>query len=180
MTPSVTETLTSGLARCDEESWRDFHRLYFAKLHAWVAARGVAGSDAAEAVQGVYLRVLRHAKVFRRERDFEAWLGCLARCEALDCLRRVRRRSWLGERFQQWQESRRDVSGGGDGGLDEALGALSGAERALLVRHYVEGWSQEELACEQGVSVKAVESKLARVRKRLRQSMTSPGFIHPS
>jgi DNA-directed RNA polymerase specialized sigma24 family protein len=44
-------------------------------------------------------------------------------------------------------------------------------DRQLLARHYVEGWSQEELAAEQQTSVKAVESKLARLRRRLRKQL---------
>ncbi len=167
-------TLTRGLVRCDETAWREFHGRFFALLRAQAMARGVPESDAAEVVQRVYLRVLRHAKVFHGESDLVAWLSCLTRCESIDLSRRTKRRSWLGERFQQWQELR----GGGrerDGSdLESAMLTLDEGDRRLLVRHYFEGWSQEELATEHATTVKAVESKLARLRRKLRRDLENP------
>ena len=46
-------------------------------------------------------------------------------------------------------------------------------ERLLLERHYVEGWSQTELAGEAGISRKAMESKLARLRLKARRLLQS-------
>ena len=166
--------LTRGLVRCDDVAWRDFHARFYARLKAQVQARGVAECESAEVVQRVYLRVLRHVKVFQRHEDFDAWLSCLTRCEVIDSSRRERRRSWLGERYQQWQELRRS-SGARDGAdLEEALAQLEEIDRSMLVKHYVEGWSQEDLAREQAITVKAVESKLARLRKRVRGLMENP------
>ncbi len=59
---------------------------------------------------------------------------------------------------------RRDTAGTG-----ALLEGMPVAERRLLERHYSEGWSQAELAAEAGVSVKAMESRLARLRIRARQ-----------
>jgi RNA polymerase sigma factor (sigma-70 family) len=52
--------------------------------------------------------------------------------------------------------------------------SLPNHERSMIRRHYMEGWSQQKLAEEQCISVKAVESKLARLRKRLRQILVNP------
>lgn len=170
-----TASLTKGLTRCDEAAWRSFHARYFRLLESMALGRGVPACEAAEIVQRVYLRVLRHAKVFEKESDFQAWLACLTRCEAIDATRRVRRRTWLGERFQQWQEQGRDESASpGDARLDEAMQTLSDEDRRLLTRHYVEGWTQDELAAAQASSAKAIESKLARLRRRLRGLMENP------
>ena len=170
-----TASLTKGLTRCDEAAWRSFHAHYFRLLESMAIARGVPACEAAEIVQRVYLRVLRHAKVIERENDFQAWLACLVRCEAIDATRRVRRRTWLGERFQQWQEQgRNDDTITGDGRLNDAMQTLTDDERSLLTRHYVEGWSQEEIAAAQASSAKAIESKLARLRRRLRGLMENP------
>jgi RNA polymerase sigma factor (sigma-70 family) len=173
MEDEVTK-LTRGLVRCDDVAWRDFHARFYARLKAQVQARGVPECESAEVVQRVYLRVLRHAKVFRSHEDFDAWLSCLTRCEVIDTSRRERRRSWLGERYQHWQELRRPASPGNGTDLEMALAQLDETDRSMLVRHYVEGWSQEELAREQATSVKAVESKLARLRKRLRGLLENP------
>jgi RNA polymerase sigma factor (sigma-70 family) len=163
--------LTRGLVRCDERAWRDLHARYYARLRSQAMSRGVPEGDAAEVVQRVYLRVIRHAKVFESEAALLAWLACLTRCEAIDAMRRSKRRTWLGERFQQWQEAERAGHPADGGVLESALSCLEEGDRRLVSRHYVEGWSQEELAAEQKTSVKAIESKLARLRRRLRKHL---------
>jgi len=171
-------SLTRDLSCCDEHAWRAFHERYFDHLRSLAIARGAAECDAPEIVQGVYLRVLRHAKVFPDAAAFDAWLACLTRCEVIDATRRKGRRSWLNERFQQWQEMRRaTVEDANRGNLEEAMLVLSENERTLVTQHYLNGWSQEELAKQHRISVKAVESRLARLRKRLRQSMENQAPI---
>ncbi|MCW1912377.1 sigma-70 family RNA polymerase sigma factor [Luteolibacter sp. GHJ8] len=173
MPPDVV-SLTRGLTRCDEAAWREFHVHYFPLLKSMALARGIPDCEASEIVQRVYLRVLRHAKVFHHGSDFEAWLSCLTRCEAVDKLRSNHRRTWLGERFQQWQELRRPIPDEGDDRLESAMLSLEEEDRRLLTRHYVDGWSQDELAAEQQISTKALESKLARLRRRLRGLIENP------
>ena len=50
-----------------------------------------------------------------------------------------------------------------------ALDALSERNRSLLVLHHVDGLSTAELADALGTSVRAVESALARARKKFRE-----------
>jgi RNA polymerase sigma factor (sigma-70 family) len=170
-----TASLTHGLSCCDEHAWRAFHDLYYPQLINLARARGMAEGDLPDIVQGVYLRVLRHAKIIHDEQSFKAWLACLVRCEVIDHSRRKGRRSWLNERFQQWQETRRETgSGDACGELEDAMHALCITDRTLIRRHYIDGWSQQKLAEENRISVKAVESKLARLRKRLRHILENP------
>jgi RNA polymerase sigma-70 factor (ECF subfamily) len=170
-----TASLTHGLSCCDERAWRAFHERFYQQLHHLARARGVSDCEVPEIIQGVYLRVLRHAKVIRDGESFKAWLACLVRCEVIDHSRRNGRRNWLNERFQQWQEVRRDTSGNDAGDrLEEAMRTLGENDRAMIHRHYLDGWSQQKLAEQQQTSVKAVESKLARLRKRLRQHLENP------
>jgi len=170
-----TASLTHGLTCCDEHAWRAFHERFYPQLRNLVRARGVADIDLPDIVQGVYLRVLRHAKVIHDEQSFMAWLACLVRCEVIDHSRRNGRRNWLNERFQQWQEIRRETEGGDAyGQLEDVMRYLDTNDRSMIRRHYIDGWSQQKLAEEQSISVKAVESKLARLRKRLRQMLENP------
>ena len=163
--------LTHGLSHCDEGAWRLFHERFYQMLHGWAVSRGAAICDAPAIVQGVYLRVLRHAKVFHDENSFHAWLTCLIRCEVIDAARKRGRRSWLNERFQQWQVSKDDTGGAVQDQLDAAMEGLAPSETTLVRRFYLDGWSQDDLADEQQVSVKAIESKLARLRGKLRKNM---------
>ncbi len=176
-----TTKLTKGLVRCDEGAWRAFHHQFHSQLQRLARSRGAPESDLGEITQGVYLRVLRHAKVIHDPQAFMAWLACLVRCEVIDHARRIGRRNWLNERFQQWQEARRHEEPGSAARdqLDAAMQTLDENERVWIRQYYIDGWSQQQLAEHHRTSVKAVESKLARLRKRLRQSFETP-TIHTS
>ena len=168
-----TPNLTHGLARCDEQAWREFHERYHDVLHGLAVARGAAPCDAPELIQRVYLRVLRHPKVFQTATAFSGWLACLMRCEVVDAARGRQRRSWLHERFQQWYETRTpDAEHPQTDLLTVAMTALPITDRTLLQQHYVHGWSHRRIAASWKTSAKAVESKLARLRKRLRQHLS--------
>lgn len=172
--PSDILHLTQGLARCDERAWREFHDRFHGFIHRLAVSRGTAECDAPDLVQRVYLRVLRHAKPFRSEGDFTGWLACLTRCETVDAARGANRRTWLNEKFQQWSESRvREAPHHLTEPLGEALAGLTESDRALIVRHYFEGWSHQRIATRWKTTAKAVESRLARLRKRLREHLNS-------
>ena len=161
--------MSRRLARGDERAWRWLHDHYFALLHAAAISRGARPGDAADLVQRTYLRVLRHAKRFRTETDFRAWLCCLLRCETIDAARSGSRRLALLERFRAREDCAAPSSGAEP--LHEALETLPAPDRDLLTRHYIHGWSQGELAAEEGSSLKAIQCRLARLRKRVRQSL---------
>jgi RNA polymerase sigma factor (sigma-70 family) len=167
-----TSSLTQGLARCDERAWREFHDRYFDFIHRLAVSRGTAASEAPELVQRVYLRVLRHAKTIRSADEFAAWLACLTRCETVDSARGEKRRAWLGERFQQWLEQRTpEPRHPLAEPLADAIDTLAADDRNMLVRHYFDGWSHRRIADHWRTSAKAVESRLARLRKRLRHHL---------
>lgn len=173
--------LSHGLARCDEAAWAHFHERYYAWLISRAMSRGASAGDAPEIAQRVYLRVLRHARVFREEDGFEAWLCCLTRCEVIDSARSGKRRTWLGERFQQWQVTRSAEQEDARGErLHEAMARLEDTERTLVSSHYLEGWSQAELAEDAGTTVKAIERQLSRLRLRLRDHLNLPDNRRPT
>lgn len=175
--PPADASVTSHtilLARGNERAWRWLHESYYDFLFALAMNRGSSESDAADLVQRTYLRVLRHAKRFRREADLRRWLCCLLRCEIIDAARKRKRRSLLLEKFQHRQELNHVPECSVDVSLQDLLSDLQPTERALLTQHYVDGWSQHDLARARGVSTKAIESRLARLRKRLRQSLKRP------
>ncbi len=53
--------------------------------------------------------------------------------------------------------------------LEQGLVALDSEDRELLERVYFQGFPQKELEAANGKSLKSIESKLARIRERLRQ-----------
>lgn len=151
------------MKRGDEAAWRRFHDLYYEDLRRVALSRGVSESEVADVIQRSYLRILKHVKPFSSENDFRAWCCCLLRSEIVDSSRRSGRRQSVMERFKEWVSDKSTEWVGSD-----PLEGMAAADRSLLERHYVEGWSQAELAAEAGVSVKAIESKMARLRRRAR------------
>lgn len=55
--------------------------------------------------------------------------------------------------------------------LMEAVTDLPGDEQELIFRHYFDGWSQQRLAEELGLTPRAVEGRLYRVRRALREKL---------
>ena len=96
--------LTGRLAANDEAAFREFHRLYFDRLHQFllVVARGNE-HEAEEALQETLLRVLRYARPFETEDAFWGWLKVVARSAARDAGRKQRRYFSLLQNFLRCQ-----------------------------------------------------------------------------
>lgn len=162
--------LTRAMRRSDEAAWRHFHETYYDRIYALVRARGISESDAGDVIQRAYLKILRSLKPFTNESDFRAWVCCVVRSESIDMTRKQQRSAGLLDKFRGWFESN-PVS-------DSRIPLLEGmdeSDRRLLERHYAEGWSQAELAAEADISVKAMESRLARLRLRARSWLNKGG-----
>lgn len=170
------EGRTRLLAEGDEAAWRWFHERYYLPLLRYAAYRAGDTSAASEVVQQAYLRIARHAKPFTTESDFWGWLCCIVRCTALDHTRHITRRSALLEKFAHWRASRSDEEAVWHPSnnhtlslTDEALAKLPSEDAALLRRKYCDGSTTDELAVQLGVTSKAMEHRLARLREQLRE-----------
>lgn len=165
--------LTRGMTRLDDKSYRKFFQLYYRRLWAYlfVIANG-NGRDIEDALQLAFARVIRGIKIFHTEKEFWAWLAVVTRNAWYDNQRKERRFNRVLEIFRSEnsgpvrvenpeleQDGRR---------LDEALVKLEEEERHLINRKYMEGCSYRDLATEFNVTEKAIESRLARIRGKLR------------
>ena len=175
--PATVPALTGRMARGDEAAFHEFFRRYFDRLlrYLLVVTRG-REEVAREALQLTMLRVARHVRRFESEPVFWSWLTVLARSAAIDEQRRGRRYATLLERFFR-EASENDASGADetDARLERWLAAclatLPDDERDLLERKYLEGACVRELAQELETTEKAIESRLVRVRRKLKQSL---------
>ncbi len=180
--PSPIAALTDGLVRGDEGAWHGFHAAYFDRLyhHALVVSRGDA-SAARDVVQQTFVRVARHARRFDREEAFWAWLATLSRNAAIDAARKRHRyaamllgyaREWFGNAPAAASEPERDLRAH----LVDAMAGLNPDERGLIEAKYEHGKPIGEIAADAGVTAKSVESRLARIRAKLRERL----LRHPS
>lgn len=172
---SDTATLTVAMARGSEAAFAEFFEQYFNRLLRYLLAV-TRGDDSAakDALQDTLTRVAKHVRRFDEEQAFWAWLTVLARSAARDLGRKQSRyRNLLSRFFERGEAVISEDSS--EERLNDALGAglksLSSDDRELLERKYFERSTVRELAHELRLTEKAVESRLLRARKQLREAI---------
>jgi RNA polymerase sigma-70 factor, ECF subfamily len=169
--PDSIAILTRQLAAGDEEAFRRFHQLYFDRLYQFLLAvtRG-REQEARDALQETLVRVARSARGFDSEEVFWCWLKAVARNAARDGGRKQRRYFDFLQKFALHPPSQpADCDLGAV--LDECLDELEPGDRELIEAKYVQGETVREISAEAGTTEKAVESRLLRLRRRLRERL---------
>lgn len=171
--PSVS-ALTRDLTRGDEAAYRAFHSAYFDRLlrYLLVVARGDEHA-AREALQSTFLRVTRHIRPFDDEAVFWSWLTVLARTAIADQRRGRRRYLAFLDRFTRHAAAEAepdpsDTHAALDSLLADQLAHLPAEDRQLLHLKYRENHSVRDIAQALAATEKSVESRLSRLRARLK------------
>jgi len=159
-------------------AWRTFYDAYFDRLWRYLLVVAAGQEDAArEALQGALVRVTRHIKVFRDENVFWSWLTVLARSAFADESKKHRRYFLFLDRFTRQASVELDAAN--ERQTDERLKSLLERhvallppdERELVEQKYFARRTVREIANELQMTEKAVESKLSRLRKKLKDAM---------
>lgn len=162
--------------------------------------RGLADEDAEEVAQEALITAWRQRATLRDPDRFDAWVDGI--CRTL-CLRRISARArqrWQVQPLSQLSPLVEDEAAG-DGLLDaaervpdpatldlaeelcqadlqalldRALAHLSAPTRAAIVLSYLDEIPQAEVASRLGVSLSALEARLHRARRELRQVLAGP------
>lgn len=171
--------LTRRLARQEEAAYHEFYTRYFHRLLAYLlVVTGGKEEAAREALQATFLRVVRHIKQFDSEATFWSWLTVLARSAAVDEQRKQKRYLGLLDRFfhrEQADASPADPDANGQlvTALTAQLVGLPADERDLIERKYFQSQSVLQIAGALDLTEKAVESRLVRVRRKLKELILS-------
>jgi RNA polymerase sigma-70 factor (ECF subfamily) len=176
--PNEVQRLTRGLAAGNEASFRDFHAQYFDRLHHFhvMLARG-DDHAAQDALQETLLRVVRYAREFEVEEIFWSWLKALARSTARDGGRRRKRylarlRDFaLGVSPTGPANDQHEACDTPHAILADALLAIDPTDRDLIEGKYFRGESIADLAARTGLTEKAVDSRLVRIRRQLNTTL---------
>jgi RNA polymerase sigma factor (sigma-70 family) len=171
--PSPVVALTTALARGDEAAFREFHAAYAGRLlrYALTVTHGEIAL-AEEAVQLALVRIAGKVRAFNEEDAFWAWLARVVRSCVIDCARRHARYAAVLQRLREQpanDHSPREIESAFSEHLDAALADLDPGDRELLAAKYDDGESTIELAARAGCTPKAIESRLARLRQRIRE-----------
>lgn len=166
------------MARGDEAAFREFYDAYFDRLLRYLLVVTSGNEQAArEALQAAMIRVVRHIKPFEAEEKFWSWLTVLARSALADETKKQRRWSAFLERFSRHAEAENAI--GHDGAadaklrelLEQNLSGLPLEEQELVAQKYFSRRSVREIAEERQTTEKAVESRLTRVRCKLKDAI---------
>ena len=168
------------MAGGDEAAYRQFYDAYFDRLLRYLLVVTGGNEEAArEALQLALVRVVRHVKAFETEEKFWSWLTVLARSALADESRKRRRYFAFLDRFTRHQETGPSAMDNGEADgqlralLESKLTALPEDERQLVERKYILRQSVREIADGRQTTEKAVESRLSRVRRKLKDAVLS-------
>ncbi|MBI2948760.1 MAG: sigma-70 family RNA polymerase sigma factor [Verrucomicrobia bacterium] len=173
-TTSDIAWLTARMAKGDETAYRLFYERYFHRLLRYLIVLARGHEDAArEALQSTLVRVVRHIHTFDSEESFWSWLTVLARSSVADEGRKRRRYLSLLDRFFLREQIAADLAGSQPETrllelLEANLAGLPPEDRELIERKYFDRESVRTLAEEMNTTEKAVESRLVRARRKLK------------
>ena len=170
--------LTRGMVSGNENAYRTFYDAYFDRLSRYLLVVAAGKEEAMrDAVQATFVRVVRHIKVFPDDAQFWAWLTVVARSAFSDQTRTHRRYLAFLDRFTTHAHTQRELAADPsaeedlDQRLQQAVAQLPSDERLLVERKYFEQRSVREIAAELGTSEKAIESRLVRVRRKIKDTV---------
>jgi RNA polymerase sigma factor (sigma-70 family) len=166
--------LTGALADGDEPAFMVFYERYYDRLFRYLIVLTKGDEPLTrDLLQVTLVKGVRAIKPFAEECQFWKWLKSIARNTFLDALRQASREPNLVPLFEVDAEAHSAPNNSEDQrplfeALDACLAELSPSERDLVETCYVRNFSQQAAAAQRNTTAKAVESRLARVRLKLR------------
>lgn len=166
--PAGIASLTAHMARGDEDAFRAFYDRYFNRLLGYLLVLTRGHEDSArEALQSTMLRIVKHIKRFECEQRFWSWLTVLARTALVDQERKRSRYDaalsrFAHEHFSVAETHLLDC-------LKQSVASLSADEFALIDKKYFQEQSVAQIASAMDTTEKAVESRLVRIRQKLKK-----------
>ena len=169
---SDTIRLTRAIVAGDEAAFGEFYDLYSGRLYGFLLVLTSGQEDVAREVhQIVMVKVARKFRVIATEAELWAWLAQVARNAFVDHVRKHARRRECAldgaaadcEKTQPAAAEQNLIEQ-----LEEGLQWLDAEERSLLEAVYFDKRAHKDVADESGLTVKAIDSKLGRIRAKLR------------
>lgn len=167
------------LAGCRDghrDAQRRLYELCYERVYR-LMVRMAGVQDAADLTQQVFLQVFRKIHQFAGESKLETWLYRLATNEALQHLRKRKRRGTASLEYEpesdyiddRRRKEAREV-------LEQALDRIDPTLRSIFMLREVEGLSYDQIAEVVDIPAGTVGSRLNRARRELRQKLTELGW----
>lgn len=173
--PALSDAQLIALAReAHHDAFDLLYQAYKGRIYTFLL-RFLQDPDAADDVtQETFTKAYRALGTFGPDHKLLPWLYRVASNAAIDQTRRGKRFRWLSMGKVEGTADE-PVLDGGDGQISErehvqaTLGKLPPENAIALLLHAVEGYSYQEIADIQGVSMTAVRSRIARARASFRK-----------
>ena len=171
----VTNMLKDGerpLEAEEQEFLRGLYQAHYQALFDYAYQLGIGREAAEDYVQDAFMTVIRHIEDIRKTGSPRMYLNQALKNVIGYRLRSIRYAVSLQKKLQQQPDLAR-----GELHTDELRpetlfgGAIGEAELTLLIRFYLEGWSQRELAEEMGISENACQKRITRAKLHLRSAL---------
>jgi RNA polymerase sigma-70 factor (ECF subfamily) len=173
MAPNPFLALTQRVAAGDDLAAREFFETYCDRIFRYALALARGNEEVAREILSLtMIKAARHMQPLASDDDIWRWMTRIARNCFVDHYRKSRRVVPLNDSdealaFAAAPNPDTTISGA----LDEALTELPIRDRELIERYYLDEQSQSALAEEICATRKAVESRLARIRRKLRAAI---------
>lgn len=166
----------------DEEGLKGLTEKY-EKLLVYIAT-GILGNnseDVEECVNDTYLKVWNHIQEFDFEKaSFKTYLSVIVRNTSINRLRKISKleataqKEELSDLAADYADHRQNVEASLEQkenmqALNTIIANLKKKDRELILRRYYYFQSSKEIALHMGMTVNAVDSKLSRLRRQMKQ-----------
>ncbi len=168
--PSRVPEITKAASLGNEAAAREFFETYCDRLFRYLVVLSHGDEESArETLSNAMIKAIRKMQRMETDEDCWRWLTIIARHCYVDLCRKQKRRIITDDMPETLATPQPDnilIQA-----LNEAVSELPATERDIVERYYFDDTSQLNLAAEENISRKAVESRLARIRKKLRAAI---------
>ena len=157
----------------EQAFFQELYQKHYKALFSYAFHLGVGREAAEDYVQDAFLTALRHVDDVKSSPNPRGYLQQVLKNGIGYQLRCMRYAVNLRKKLQERELPPVADEPCGDPLPPETLfrGAVSDEELRLLIRFYLEGWSQKELAGELGISLNACKKRIQRAKERLRRAL---------
>lgn len=169
--------LATRAAAGERRAFGELVRRHGSAVRGLLRRMGAAPAEADDTAQDAFLTAFESIAEFRGEGTFAAWVKRIAARQYLRRLQKERRIADLAAESQEMGEAATAVDPGGRLDLDEAMKALSPAERLCVSMCYAAGLSHGEAAEALNLPLGTVKSHVKRGLEKLRARLAPAGAI---
>lgn len=160
----------------EQEFFRELYQDHYRSLFRYACHLGIGREAAEDYVQDAFAAAIRHIEDIKISSSPGRYLKQALKNVIGYRLRSMRYALKLQRMLQDGADQVQDEPYA-DALRPETLygGSVSDGDLRLLIRFYLEGWSQRELAQELGISEDACKMRIKRAKERLRSALEADG-----